>query len=107
MENNGIINVEANEVAEVAKKIEFTTGEKTALALVGVGVALIGYGLGTFVVEPIVKKTASGISGLGKKAGKKVKNLKKKDELLDDDFDDTFDDDFFDEEDDKNSEEEK
>lgn len=69
---NEVINVEGNDVVtEVTNKIEFTSGEKTALIAVGCGIALMGYGVGSFVIEPLAKKAITAIGSGIKKLNKK------------------------------------
>lgn len=51
-------------ILETTKKVEFTSGEKVALGVCAIGCALIGYGVGTFIIEPVYKKAAKGAKSL-------------------------------------------
>lgn len=49
------------------EKIVFTTGEKRTLIIAGVGIAVLGYGTGRFIIEPAVKKVHDAVVNLASK----------------------------------------
>lgn len=85
---NEIIKVDQEQVAEVTKKVVFTKGEKTALVGFTIGAAMLGYAAGKVIVEPVVKKAASGIGGLIKGIVTKSEDNKGKEAKKDDQVND-------------------